>query len=356
MVGRQEKRRLLLEESMPGFTDHFPKILRALIVGAGTLLVAATAAHAEVAEARIGIQYGLVYLPVAVAEDRGFFAEEARKAGLSDLKVSVLRFSGSPAINDAVLSGNIDIGAFGTPGLLIVWAKTRGHQDILGLAALAAHPFILDTNKPEIKSFTDFGPQDRIAVPATTSPQAILMRMAAEKFYGAGHYARIDPLLVTMPHPDATVALLTGQVISGYVATPPFIAPLRKSDKIHAVIASKEILDGEEASGNILAAAKAFVDGNPKVAKAVIAAIEDAMAFIAKDPDAAADIYIKSESAKIAKPEVLAMLQDGTMLYSVAPTGIMKFATFMAMTGELKSKPKSWEDVFFPLLGGRSGS
>ena len=312
-------------------------------------------ARAEVSEVRIAIQFGLVYLPVAVAEAQGYFASEARKQGLTDLKVSVQRFSGSPAVNDAVLSGNVEVGAYGVPGLLIAWDKTQGRMAVKGIAALAAHPFILDTNKPNIKKLADFTDQDRIATPATTSPQAILMRMAAEQEFGPGQYARIDKLLVSMPHPDATAGLLAG-TISGYVATPPFIAPLAKSDKIHAVITSKQILGGEEATGAALGAAQKFVEANPKTVAAIVAALDDARAFIAKDPGAAADIWIKSESSKMPKAEVLQMLSDGTLSYSVAPTGILKFAHFMAETGEIKHEPESWQDVFFPVLGGRKGS
>ena len=80
------------------------------VVIAGCAVFATAPSRAEVNEVRIGIQFGLIYLPVVVAESRGFFAEEAKKAGLPDLTVSVQRFSGSPAITDAVLSGNIDVG------------------------------------------------------------------------------------------------------------------------------------------------------------------------------------------------------------------------------------------------------
>src|SRR5271154_2383686 len=182
------------------------------VFAAASVLVAAaiaTPARAEVGEVRIGVQFGLIYLPVAVADAQGFFAIEAKKAGLPDLKVTVQRFSGSPAITDAVLSSNVDVGAFGTPGLLIAWEKTKGHQEVAGLAALGANAFILETNKPQIKSLADFGDNDQIAVPATTSPQAIVMRMAAEQAFG--DYKRLDKLLVSMPHPDATAALLSGQ-------------------------------------------------------------------------------------------------------------------------------------------------
>jgi NitT/TauT family transport system substrate-binding protein len=181
--------------------------------------------------------------------------------------------------------------------------------------------------------------------------------MAAERFYGPGQYARIDPLLVSLPHPDATIALLAGRsFITAYVATPPYIAALRKSDKVHAVITSKEILDGEEATGVVLSAFKQFVDANPVTSKVIVAALEDAMDFIAKNPDQAADIYLKSEASNMPKGDVTAMLTDGSIIYSVAPTGIMTFARFMAKTGQLKNEPKTWQDVFFPALGGRSGS
>jgi NitT/TauT family transport system substrate-binding protein len=316
-------------------------------------LLAVAPAHAEVNEVRIGVQFGLIYLPVVVAEAKGYFAEEARRAGLGDLKVTVQRFSGSPAITDAVLSGNIDIGSFGSPALLIAWEKTKGHLDVEGLAALGANAFILETNKPQIKTIADFGDGDQIAVPATTSPQAVVMRMAAEKTFG--DYRRLDKMLVSMPHPNATAALLSGQIIAGYVATAPFTAILKKSDKVHIVTTSKEIL-GEEMTGVALGAGKKFVDANPAVSRAVIAATEDGMKFIAKDPAAAADIYLKSEASKTPKEDVVSLLTDGSIVFSVAPMGLMKLATFMAKTGELKTAPAKWQDVFFPLLGDRGGS
>jgi len=333
------------------------RILLISVIGTAISVFNVWPARSEVDEVRIGVQFGLIYLPVTVADAQGFFAQEATKAGLKEFKVNIRRFSGTPAINDALFSGSVDLGVLGTPGLLIAWDKTRGKQDVAGLAALGANPFILETNRPDLKVFTDLSEQDRIAVPATTSPQAIVMRMAAEWFYGPGQYARIDPLLVSMPHPEATIALLAGRaVITAYVATPPFIAALRKSDKIHAVLTSKDILEGEEATGVILSAFKLFVDRNPVTSKVIVAGLEDAMDFIVKNPDKAADVYLKSEAANMPKDDIIGMLTDGSILYSVAPTGIMKFARFMAKTGQIRNEPKSWQEVFFSSLGNRSGS
>jgi NitT/TauT family transport system substrate-binding protein len=330
-------------------------LLAALIVGLGSAL-GAVSARAETKEITIGIQYGLGFLPITVAQAQGFYAAEARKAGLDDLQVNIQYISGSPAMNDALLSESIEIAAYGTPGLLIVWDKTRGRQDVNALAAVSAYTYSLYVNRPEIKSLGDFGDEDRIAVAATSSPQTFLMRMAAEKFFGHGQHGRLDKLFVSMPHPDAMVALLAGRAITGYMASPPFIAALRDNHKVHSVITTREILGGEEPTGVVLGVGKKFVAANPNVARAVIEALDDAVAFIAKEPDKAAAIYLQTESAKVSKAEVMSMLGDGSMIYSVTPSGVMKYARFMAKTGWIKHEPQAWQDVFFPLLHARNGN
>ena len=332
------------------------RALSSALVFGFTALFGAMSARAEIAEVRIGIQYGLAFLPITLAQDQGFYAAQAKKAGLGDLKVTIHHISGSPALNDAMLSESIEIGAYGTPGMLIIWDKTRGRQQVAALAAVSAYTYSLFTNRTEIKSLADFGDQDRIAVAATSSPQTFLMRMAAEQVFGPGQHGRMDNLLVSMAHPDAMTALLAGRAITGYMASPPFIAALRDSDKVHEVISTRQIVGGEEPTGVVLAASKAFVGANPKVAGAIIAGLQDAIAFIASEPSAAADIYLKSEPSRTSKQEVMSMLKDGSMIYSTTPSGILKYAKFMARTGWIKHEPQSWRDVFFPLMQYKDGS
>jgi NitT/TauT family transport system substrate-binding protein len=252
-----------------------------------------------------------------------------------------------------MLAGDIDIAAIGTPSLLTAWERTKGREDISGLAALGADTFALETNKPRIKTLADFGDDDRIAVPALNSRQALVMRMASEQAFG--DYHRIDKLLVSMPHPEATAALISGQGISGYLATAPFLAVLKHAANVRVVTTSRDAF-GDEVTGVALGASKKFVDANPAAARAVIAATEDAMSLIASEPTRAADIYLASEASTISKEDVVDMLTNGSILYSVAPIGLMKLATFVVKTGELRAPPRSWQDVFFPLLGERKGT
>ena len=57
-----------------------------------------------------------------------------------------------------------------------------------------------------------FSDKDRIAMPAVkVSIQAVTLQMAAEQEFGQGQHGRLDHLTVSMSHPDATAALLSGR-------------------------------------------------------------------------------------------------------------------------------------------------
>jgi NitT/TauT family transport system substrate-binding protein len=315
------------------------------------------AARAETDEIRVGLQYGLIYLPIQIAADEGFVEKRAQALGLGPLKVTVQRFSGTTAVNEALLSNSIDFGALGLPGLLIIWEKTRDKLAIKGLTGVGLTAFVLDTNKPGIKTLADFGADDRIAVPsALNSPQAILLRMAAEKLYGPGQYGKLDSMMVSLPHPDATTALIAGGSITGYFSSPPFSQRLTKDPRIHSVLTSREILGDREATGVALAGSQRFADANPKATQALYLGMEDAMRLIKTNPRSAAEIYLKSEPQKLSNEEVQAQLTDGTTIFEAAPSGVGTYAAFMLKTGMIKTKPQSWKEIFLSNAYARGGN
>jgi NitT/TauT family transport system substrate-binding protein len=320
---------------------------------AGAVLAAAPA-RAEVKELRMGLQYGLIYLPIVIAAEEKLIDKRAKELGLPGIEVTLTRFSGSTAMSDAVLSGSIDVGAYGMPGLLIAWDKTRGRQSVRGVASLARTAYAVVTDRPEIKTLKDFGENDRIALPAANSPQAILLKMASEQLYG--NTTHFDTMMTGLPHPDATAALLTGsRTISGYVSTPPFQQTLLKDKRIHKVTTSKEILGGEEATGAAVGGTQKFADANPKTTQAVYLAIDDAIRFIHEKTPRAAEIYLASEKSNVPKEEVQEMLLDKTTDYDVAPHGLKKFADFMVKIGMLSQAPKDWKETFFAPTHDRKG-
>lgn len=312
----------------------------------GVLIGASPAA--EIAKVRIGLQYGLTYLPVVVGQSAGLFDKRAKELGLPGLDVELMRFSGSTAMNEALLSKSVEAGTLGTAGALIAWDKTRGQQQIKSIGALSSIVYVLFTNRANIKSFKDFTPDDKIAVPAFNSPQAILLRAMAAK---EGDKSRADKLMVSLPHPDATAALLGGQAIGGYFATPPFTQMVEKDPKVHAVMKSTAISDGEKLTGAMLTAQQSFIDANPKAALALLRGLQDADKLIKDDPKQAAEIYLKSEKVQMSVEDVQKILTDGTISYSTEPEGVELFAKFMVDQNMLRKAPANWKEVFFSLDG-----
>ncbi|MCB4805576.1 NitT/TauT family transport system substrate-binding protein [Methylobacterium brachiatum] len=325
-----------------------------LLIAVLMLPVVGGAVRAETTSVRIGLQYGLVYLPVMIAQSEGLFDKRAKAAGLDGLSVTLTRFSGSTAMNDALLSDSVELGTLGAAGALIAWDKTRGRQQIKSLTALSSVVYTLFTGKPGVAALKDFTFGDKVAVPAFNSPQAILLRVAAAQ--QLGDPARADTLMVSLPHPDATAAMRAGQGIAGYFSTPPFTQVLRADPKLRAIMTSTGLIGDGDPTAATLNAKQGFVEANPKVAQAILAGMEDAVALIRSDPKRAASIYLASEQVQIDRAQVETILTDGSIIYDVAPKGMVNLAKAMAAQGFLRKLPTDWQEIFFPALKDRDGS
>ncbi len=61
------------------------------ILAAAFALIGATAAHAETAQLRIAQQFGIAYLPLIVAAQKGLIEKAAEKYGIAAPKVEVIQ-------------------------------------------------------------------------------------------------------------------------------------------------------------------------------------------------------------------------------------------------------------------------
>src|SRR4051794_19107554 len=96
-------------------------------------------ARAEVSEIRLAKQFSMGYVQFNILEHRGLIEQHAKALGLGDVKVVWATFNGPNAMNDALVSGSVDVVAGGVPGLVTLWAKTRGTaQEVRGISALSS--------------------------------------------------------------------------------------------------------------------------------------------------------------------------------------------------------------------------
>jgi NitT/TauT family transport system substrate-binding protein len=321
------------------------KALKRLAV-ATLATVAAVPAIAQT-ETRIGIGFGIGFLPMFIADELDLVEKHAAAAGLN-VKATYQRFSGSAAMQDAVLSGSVDMGVYGVPAVLIAWDKARNSpQQIFGIAGVNSSPLVLVTNKEGVKDLRDFTPSDKIAMPALVSPQMYVLQMLAEKTFGKGQHDKLKPQVVALPHPEAINAILTGGTeVKGYFSTPPFTQIALESGKAFKVVTSEEAFGGRS-SFLVLGATKRYLDANPKMSDVMVKALTDAADLIKKDPKRAAEIYLKVEPSKIMDvAKVEAMLKGMSEDFGVEVHGVKAFADFMGRQGGLRTIPASWKDVF----------
>jgi len=315
-------------------------------------------AAAQVPEIRLAKQFSMGYLQLNVMEHRQLIEKHAKALGIPEVKVIWQRFNGPAAINDALLSGQIDIGSGGVPGLLVVWSKSKGTpQEIRGISALSSQPVLLNTRDPSIGTIKDFKPTDRIAVPAVkVSVQAILLQMEAAKVFGEKEFTKLDTQTVSMTPPDATVALLGGKSeITAVFSVPPFQQQQLEHVGIHTVLNSFDVMGGSSSFTVAWTTAK-FRDSNPMLYKALIAALKEATDIINKDKAAAGQLWIEDSKSKLT-PEMVGKIVAGPQVrWTLTPEHTMKFADFMAEVGTLKNKATSWKDYFFPEIYDLNGS
>jgi NitT/TauT family transport system substrate-binding protein len=321
--------------------------------------LARSAMAQEVPTIVLGKQYGLPYLPLMVMEQERLVEKHAARFGVAALKPEYKTLGGTASLMEALISGHMNFGVTGVPGLATLWDKTVGTpQEVRALSAVQSMPFFLVTNRPEVKSIRDLKETDRIALPAVkVSSQAICLQMAAAKEWGQEQYAKLDPLTVTRPHPDAATAIITKSTeLTGHYAAAPYYQYELAAPGIHSILKSYDTFGGPKTNGVMIMSQK-FRDANPKTSATVYAALDEAHAFINKNPRDAAKVYIAMTNEKRSGlDEITGMIADPDNVWTTTPAKSMEFAAFMQKTGAMKKLPGSWKDMFMPEAHALPGS
>jgi NitT/TauT family transport system substrate-binding protein len=334
----------------------------ARIFAAGLLIAApaflAGQAAAQTPEIRLARQFSMGYLQFNVMEHEKLIEKHANALGLKDVKITWATFNGPNAMNDALISGSVDIVAGGMPGLLTLWNRTKGTaQEVRGISALTSQPILLNTRNPDVKTIADFTENDKIAMPAVkVSIQAVVLQIAAAKLFGPANFTKLDPLTVSMSPPDSTIALLSGAAgITSVFGVPPFQQQQLEKAGIHTVLNSFDVMDGSHIFTCTWTTSK-FRDANPVLYKALVAALKEATEIVNKDRRAAGALWIQDSNSKLPLDMVDKIVSGPQVRWTMAPENAMKFANFMHSVGTLKQAPASWRHLFFPEIHELDGS
>jgi NitT/TauT family transport system substrate-binding protein len=332
---------------------------RSIFAATGLLVaLAAAPAAAEVSEIRLAKQFSLGYVQFNILDHQKLIEKYAKAAGLGDIKVTWATFNGPDAMNNALIADSVDVVSGGVPGLVTLWGKTQGTaQEIKGISALSSQPFLLNTRSPRIKTVRDFIETDRIALPAVkVSVQAVTLEMAAVEAFGKANYAKLDPLTVSLSPPDATIGLLSGGgTFESVFSVPPFQNQQLENPAIHTVLNSFDVLGGSH-SFTVAWTSRKFHDANPKLYAALVAALKEATDVLNADKHGAAQLWIEDSKSKLTPDLVYSVIAGPQVRWTLTPENTMKYASFMAEVGSIKTAPKSWRDLFFPEIAELPGS
>jgi NitT/TauT family transport system substrate-binding protein len=318
-------------------------------------LLAFAPARAEVGEIRITRQPGMIYMPLILMQQLQLLEKQASERGNKDLKVSWVTFTSGGISNEALLSGNIDLVTAGATNLLLIWDRTKG--EVKGVAGAGGAPMLLLSRNPEVKTLADFSSKDKIAVPTVkVSTQALVLQMAAEQAFGEAGRNKLDPFTVQLGHPDATQALLNPtHEVDSHFSLPPYQNIALRDPKVHVVLNSGDVVGGLLSNAVVFGTRK-FVEANPKLIEAFLAALDEADGIIAREPERAAETYLAATNDKLTKDELVGMMKEPGVFFSSTPHGAMKQADQMFKAGLLKTRPQSWKDFFFSAVHGLPGN
>jgi NitT/TauT family transport system substrate-binding protein len=325
--------------------------MRRLSLGFAALVALGASATPALAQepVRIGIGFGLAFLPVYICEDLKLIEKQAKAAHL-DVKAVYQRFMGAAPLQDAIATGAIDMGPFGAAPLLAAWQKSKdAPNQIFAISGITSLPPVLLSNQPNVQSLTDLRPADHIAVPTLTSPQMYLLEMQSEKVFG--QYDKLRGQVVAMPHADAVDALMSGAgAVTAYFSSAPFTQVALRVANVHRVLSSSDVINGK-ASFLIMGATKAYIDGQPQMPDVVGKAMAEAARIIHDDPRRAAQIYLTHEPSMVLNGATIeAVLREDKDEFGSAVYGMQAFADFMGRHGDLKTVPRSWKEIVAPAL------
>ena len=322
------------------------QFLRAAAISAALSVTAfSTAVRAEVDTLKVVQQFGLVFLPIHVAIDKGLIEKHASEAGVDGLNVELYQVGGGSNTLKTLIAGEAHLAGMWIPPALTLWSRTGG--EFKAAIATGTLPIRLMTIDADVQTIEDYQKVSghQIAVPSIgTSNQFILMQMLSQKLYG--DHTKFDDLMVSMAHPAAAQALLAGnQPVKSHFATPPFT--LREMEAgAREIINSYDIFDAKH-TGVVMMTSESFRADNPIVYGAFVDALNEAMDWIVANPDEAGELFTRFTGSKQPASEAADILRNGDVTFNNVPVGIQAYADFISKHGDV-TPMESWKDLFMP--------
>lgn len=252
--------------------------------------------------------------------------------------------SGS-AVRNAIIAHQGDLGTLGLPPFLVGWDKGVDWKVLL--ATSRGDAWLVAIN-PRFKSLKDFGPNDKIAVVAPDSQQAIILRKAAQQQLGNAH--ALDANLVSLSSSVGEQALLTGKIAAQLSGAPYQNQEIAAGG--HIVLHTRDVF-GPVGAG-VIVLPQSFYNQYPAFSKQIYQDFLNVTAWVQGHRAQAAQ-YLVADPASAGggtAAQFETLLNDPTIVYDKTPSGLIAYATFMQSIGLITKAPTSVNDLELPTVLG----
>ena len=291
-------------------------------------------------EISINYQSSIGYAPLLVMKDQGLI--EKNYGG--DIKVNWMEMSNGAEVNEALISGNLDVGSMGVPVAVTGIMAGSPYKIAFGLAA---QPYAILSSDDSIKTLSDIG-DNEIAITNINSQPHILLAMAAKKELGDAH--ALDANLTKLGNADGYTAMLSGAVKCHMVISPyNFMETTNEEANIHELMIDPSVWPADN-TALVSVVPEALKNDKPEVYNAIITAVDEANEFIKANPEQTAEILAQGYDASA--EDILTWMTDERSSYSSELKGVMNMANFMVEEGFLDEGPASIDELVYDNVKG----
>lgn len=262
-----------------------------------------------------------------------------------EIEVNWLEMKSGAAINEGVVSGEIDAGAVGL-AVAIAGIEAKGPYKI-GFG-LSAHPFLIMSRDDNIQSLTDIGKDTQIAIVNINSQPHILLAKAAKAMLGDAH--ALDSNLTVLSNADGYSALISGAVDCHMVSSPYcFIEKDNHETLVHEIEIGSDIWP-EENTAQVAIVSNKLHDEKPEVYNALVSAAQEAMNYIDEHPMETAKMLSTTYDADVA--DIQEWVTDDRTKFDIKLHGVMDMVRFMVDEGFLEDGPSSFSGMAYEEVEG----
>ena len=271
--------------------------------------------------------------------------KHAEKEGIKDLKIEYVDVLQSTVANEMMLAGKLDLIFGGINGFGILFDKDPNLVRMIG-GAEEYDQWMVCTN-PNIKSLADIRPEHRIAMQGLNSGEHMQLRQYTAAKFGDKEFDKFTSNIVAMPR-DQAIAQLTKQnpeIDCAIVGVPWQNIAVSKGAHIAA-----RVEDPTKTVGvlNVMYSTKKWIEENPKLVRAWVAAQKEAIQIWEKDPAPMVKVFMERD--QVTTPtleEILQHKKENKDVYQYKPDSGLRYLQFMYRVGILQGagKDKTSKDI-----------